>query len=423
MKKTLLSIGVALLFGFGAMAQGTFKFTNQYQSAGEMQYKSASHVAGLTYAVGDAFKVTLTATSQEAITELLAIIVDAGDWNVNQGKTCGKDWWGEITGMLAFPGGAIAAGETFTRSVTLIVPATGCITPVNANLAFTAKNAAFPAPGNAPGTTDGSVETKTFNFTNASVTVVKVATPPGTLMPQNPDGKNQVDKIEGKIPTPFAIGDKFDVTVTGKASANASDFQIVAVDARPESGNWAELSDYVNLEGTVTAGTAFTLTGEMVITAVPNAFAGLATSVALMASSDVDILGIENLVITITKQGTGVNKTALNAAIADANTVLAANANKTDAVKADFTAAIAAAQAVANNASATQPQVDGAVTALATAKAAFLAGATVGIGDVVADKGEVVGYFTVTGVKLNEAPAKGVYFVKYSNGAVEKRVK
>jgi len=244
-----------------------------------------------------------------------------------------------------------------------------------------------------------------------------------------------------------AKGGEYEVSIKG---TNASTYaltkmEVLIVDDSQAAGWWAELSDYGVFEAAIAAGASIDekFTVIMKDSDFPPA-ASLANAKLVVnvqsnnpafdcrtkdcvgepanGTSTVSV-AFSNVTISVVKKGgPTINKTALETAITNAETALTNNPNKSEAAKKTLDDAIKAAKAILNSAT-TQKQIDDEAAKLNTAKDAYIASTNVGIGDVVADKGEVVGYFTITGAKLNEEPAKGIFFVKYSNGTVEKRVK
>lgn len=310
MKKTLLSIGAALLFGFGAMAQdGTLTatsmtMTNAYQAAGAAQAKGAFSLFGISSVeLGQAFKITVTATSDTDLSELEAAIVDT---DPNAGGVTGS-YWDEISEFGTFSDGGVEAGVEFTKTVTVIVKSNYAFADAlsRARLAINGKNSSFPKNTTA-------TATATVEFTGVTIAVVPQTAVPGTQMPLNADNKNQVGKLTGYMPATFAEGDKFTITVSGKPTANVTEFQIAVVDERAEVSYFDQLSEFTTLEGEATSGQNFSVSAVVEITKTKAASTDpLASTLVLTAVSSptVEILGIENLEITVTPYEGGTDPT------------------------------------------------------------------------------------------------------------------
>lgn len=311
MKKTLLSIGAALLFGFGAMAQDgtltptTMTMTNAYQSAGAVQAKGALSAFDISEVkLGQAFEITVTATSDTDLSELELAIVDV---DANAG---GKEnsYWDEMSEFSTLSDGGATAGTSFTKTATVIIKENYAFSDAltRARLAINGKNSTFPN-NSASGTA-----TQTVVFSGVTITIDPMESVPGTNMPQNSDGKNQIGKITGKMPATFAEGDQFTITLKGKPTANITEFQVAVVDERMEVDYFDILADFTTMEGTATKGNEFTVSATVtIVKGKAESTDPLASTLVVTAISDpsVKVLGIEGFEITVTPYEGGTDPT------------------------------------------------------------------------------------------------------------------
>ena len=169
MKKTLFTIGVALLFGFGAMAQNlvsptAMTMTNAYLSAGLAQAKgplSAWSIASI--AVGEVYKVTVTATNASAydLTALEFAIID-DDASVG--------YWKELSAFVSIEKSFAAGGAiSETALLTIGTAATGVSTRAKLVVNGKSTNPAFTNQ------TDNPAVTATVNFADVTITIENLA--------------------------------------------------------------------------------------------------------------------------------------------------------------------------------------------------------------------------------------------------------
>jgi hypothetical protein len=248
--------------------------SSQYQAAGSVNFAyTNAQISALPVAVGDVYQVSITGSLAADATELVFALTTA------DGDYCEKSDYGVIAGPFT-------AGVEFSKNVLVTVKENTCTSAPR--LSITAKSSAF---------TTTPITTVVLT---ATIDVTKKTTPSGTVLNDNGNGINQRNFTE-ELPEAFAIGDKFNVTITGTASADVSLFQVVAVDENDNVANWSEMSDYTDLTGTITAGTPFSITGVLEITKnVPATINERARTLVLMATSGEEMLGIENLVISVT---------------------------------------------------------------------------------------------------------------------------
>ncbi|MDR2963547.1 MAG: hypothetical protein LBU90_07975 [Bacteroidales bacterium] len=303
MKKSLLSIGAALLFGFSAFAAGsvgptTLSFDNAYQAAGAAQGKGALTQWGVSLAATETYQITISATNSSSY-DLTAIEFAFVDDDATAGPT---GYWGELSAFVSVER-AIAAGSTFTVSGLLTVKTDAQIAAVPATLSATNKLAVNAKSSNSSWNSPGATASVSFALSGVTITIVKQTTPDGTLFTGDGSGVLQLQYAPTTLPAPYAAGDQFTITVSGTSSADISQFNAVAVDQSAAASYWAELSDSPNLEGSsaIVAGTPFSVSGVLTVTAVPADFTvDNANTLVLQAHAAGTMLGIQNLVVTVT---------------------------------------------------------------------------------------------------------------------------
>ena len=286
-----------LLFVWGAMAQegsltsNSLYMTNAYQDKG-----GSVQAQGYTYEFLELYdkqvlNVTLTATSDTDLDELVFVMIDAREK---------VGWWGEMSNY-ASPGISVKTGVPFTVSVQLVIdyptvdwsmPAPYCVEP---KLTIQGKNALFPASA----TVTATAEVK---FTNVKITVEEevIEGIPFMLVNNSWDAKGF---FQGKTTDPFpwqitAPGGAIKVSIAGTSPVDIDNFHVFFIDDREEVGWFGNYSEGAEMEGqpaTIKAGEAFDFTFILPITTIEKEMEGemvrLKTQVLAMQGENLEITG------------------------------------------------------------------------------------------------------------------------------------
>jgi len=296
MKKTLLSIGAALLLSVGAMAQTVTLPYNQYGTGIEFQGMETTKLASYTPKLNDIINIHIVGTASEDMSDLLVAVVDDSQT---------VDYWGQFSNMLSF-GAPIAKGVAFDRTVELTItsltqtdqskPSFGTALS-NPKLVFVGKNAVL-----------GSAGSIVLNLTTFTVNPVSIL--PGATVFTESGGKKQSPAIVDKISN-VQIGNSYKITITGTTDVDASEFQVVLVDGTAAANYWTELSDYIGFEPTdaAAAGVPFTLTAELTVNALPVGAGSDALQLYVTAASTADRIQVSNFTVTV-QNTTGISTVA-----------------------------------------------------------------------------------------------------------------
>ncbi|MDR1730166.1 MAG: hypothetical protein LBR52_05845 [Prevotellaceae bacterium] len=266
MKKTLLSIGAALLFTVGVMAQFSVTLPwNQYDASGiAYQGWETTKLANYEPKVNDVITVHVVGTATEDMEDFLISVVD---------DRPDVDYWGQYSNMPSF--GSVVAGEEFDFEVKVTIatltqadiskPSLG--EPLsNPKFVLVGKNSVLSTTGT-DGT--GSGTSIKIDFTIFDVDVFSPIEGATVFTPNN-DGKKQSLPFENKLPvSTVEAGNKIRVNITGRADADATEIQVALVDGTEAAGYWMELSEWATFEGEIIAEEPFNLTTTLDVISAP----------------------------------------------------------------------------------------------------------------------------------------------------------
>jgi len=270
MKKVLLSISVAVLFCFGAIAQTIEMPWNQYGGGDPViayQAKDASKVTTYTPQVGDVVTVTIAGTANYDISQFQVAVVDDAP----------PSYWKELAGFKSL--GNVTAGTPFSFTVDLTITQTG-----SPKIVFDGKNATLAG-------TNGAGTSITLSLTSYTVSIFTPIAG-AKILTDNGDGTKQEKFTDVLALDPAVkVGDVVRVTLKGTADVSATSFQTVIVDGTAAASYWKELSAWTAFTpAAVTANQQFTLVADIEITSAPTGTGAGSQNVVLSAVSSANLI-------------------------------------------------------------------------------------------------------------------------------------
>jgi len=290
MKKILFSIGVALLFSFGAVAQTITLPWNQYDPSNiAYQGWQTTKLAGYVPAVNDVVTVHVVGTASEDMEDFLMAVVD---------DRPAVDYWGQYSDMPSLKKG-IAKGVEFDLEVDIVIstltqadkgkPSFGTALS-NPKIVLVGKNSVL-------GTVGTSI---TLNFTTFDVSFFSPW--PGASVLTGSDDRKQSTGIQGKV-TEVELNDVLRVTITGsKTDVDADGFEVALVDATEAGGWWKELTNWIKFTPeAVKAGNDFTLVADVKVLQLPDGTGAKSLEFYVAATTSGKLIQIENFNMTVEK--------------------------------------------------------------------------------------------------------------------------
>ncbi|MFO7868081.1 MAG: hypothetical protein R6U95_02140 [Bacteroidales bacterium] len=252
MKKQLL-LFITLFVSVGLFAQTISMTDNSANGAANSFQAKVTNLIPSDYEAktGDLITVNIAGTADYDLTNFQVAFVDTRE---------SAGWWDELSGFKAL--GDVTAGTAFDFSVTV------AITKDAAGAGPTYCNLVLDGVSTEAG--DASAAAVELSLTTFDISIE--SNEEGVIsLTDNGDGAFQGEFPDTLATDPAAtVGDVVRVTVEGTSNVDITNFQAIVVDGTEAASYWTELSEYTLLgDGNVTAGTPFTLTADIDITAAP----------------------------------------------------------------------------------------------------------------------------------------------------------
>src|SRR5690554_1177405 len=253
MKKQLL-LFITLFVSVGLFAQTTVSMADntQYGDPDSFQVKVTDIIpTDYEAKTGDLITVNIEGTADYDLTNFQLVFADT---------RAAVSYWDELSGFKAL--GDVTAGTAFDFSVTV------AITKDAAGAGSDFCNLVLDGVSTDAIAASASAVTLTLTTFDISIESNEEGV---VSLTDNGDGAFQGEFPDTLATDPAAtVGDVVRVTVEGTSNVDITNFQAIVIDGTEDAGWWTELSEFTLLgDGNVTAGTPFTLTADIDITAAP----------------------------------------------------------------------------------------------------------------------------------------------------------
>lgn len=302
MKKLLILTVAVVFYSFSVVAQTIVLDWNQY-AAGTPNYAYQTKISNkleATYQAkkGDLITIHIAGTSDYDLSKLNVVLVDDQP----------PAYWKELSAWGTL--GATTAGTAFDYTATISVSTdAGGAGGTYQKLCFDSESA---ARGGGAGTS------VSLTLTTFEVTVATGSCPAGnicvSLLPAATAGDVQAT-IEDVLATTtnVKVGDKVRITMAGTSNVPIDQLQALIVDGTAAASYWLELSAYTMIEEVVTAGTAFSKTVDVDITAAPLGTGAKSQNIVLLGkATSTAKLTLTSFTATIVPGAVSISETATN---------------------------------------------------------------------------------------------------------------
>ncbi len=287
MKKTLLFLAASFI-SVATFAQTSVTMAWNSYGAGDpiidYQGKETTLFADYTPVVGNVVSITLEGTADQDITDFQVAIVDDAP----------PSYWTELAGFKPVE---INASNEFSVTLDFTITAEG-----NPKVVFDGKNATLAGEDG----TGTAIELTLSEYSYSVFSPIKGA----LTLTDNGQGKKQLALTLPQLATEtLEAGQYVNVSFTGTSDVDFSEFQVCLVDESEDAATsyWSPLSDIINFtpaEGT--AGTEFTATASIPVTAAAVGTSEKKQNIVLMAASDAKFIQLvvdpTSYVITVTDE-------------------------------------------------------------------------------------------------------------------------